>query len=90
MGYEAIRITDEVDRAMQRTVRSPRPAAPHSWLGRPTGAAGHFLKLLRMRAGVRPAFAKIRIDSVWAGQTLRCPFRQMRREPDERNQVRAI
>jgi hypothetical protein len=89
MSYEAIRITDELDRSMQRTVRSPRPAASHSWLERLTVAAGHFLKLLRTRVGVRPAFAKIRIDSVWAGQTLRCPFGQ-RREPDERNQVRAI
>ena len=46
-----------------------------------TVAAGHFLKLLRTRVGVRPAFAKIRIASVEAGQTLRCPFGQIRREP---------
>jgi hypothetical protein len=75
MSYEGVRITAELDRAMQRAV-GISPTGRTSLLAWEFQrvSAGHFLTLLRTLVGIRAAFAKIRIDSVWAGQPLRCPF----------------
>ena len=90
MNSEGIRTSDELDKATQREVRITPTSRTSLLAWESNSAPGHLLRLLRTLVGLRAAFAKIRIDSDWAGQPLRFPFGQIRREPDERNQVRAM
>lgn len=88
MGYEGVRIMDELDRVMRWALRIS-PAGRTSLLAcESNSAAGHFLKLLRTLIGIRAAFAKMRIESVWAGQLLGCAFGQIRMGRTKLNQDR--